>query len=88
MSDGIVVINSGSTSVKFAGYLHDGGECLSIGCRGQVQGIGSHPRFVAKGADGKPIDAHEWRAGQPLSQDDAVKFIFEWLLMSFDKQAR
>ena len=79
MSKGILVINSGSTSVKFAGYRHEGGEGLSVVCRGQVEGIGSHPSFVAKGADGKPIDAHEWEAEHPLSHDSALKFIFEWL---------
>lgn len=57
---GILVINGGSTSVKFAGYRHEGGEDLRVVCRGQVEGIGSHPSFVAKGADGKPVDAHDW----------------------------
>jgi len=80
MSNGIVVINAGSTSVKFAGYRHDGDGGLSLTCRGQVQGIGSHPSFVARGADEKPIDAREWEADHPLSQDAAVRFIFEWLL--------
>jgi acetate kinase len=79
MSNGILVINGGSTSVKFAGYRHDGGEELSVVCRGQVEGIGSHPSFVAKGPDGKPIDAHEWEVEHPLSQDGALKFIFGWL---------
>ena len=54
MSDGILVINGGSTSVKFAAYRHHGGDALSVACRGQVEGIGSHPSFVAKGADGNP----------------------------------
>jgi acetate kinase len=80
MSDGILVINAGSTSVKFAGYLRDGGGGLGVDCRGQVQGIGSHPSFVAGGADGKPIDAREWEAGHPLSQEGALKFLLEWLL--------
>ncbi|SRR5579871_2567305 len=80
MSDAIVVINSGSTSVKFAGYQHDSSDSLNLVCRGQVQGIGSHPSFIAKGGDGKPLDAHEWEVGYPLSQDGALKFIFEWLL--------
>ena len=81
MSDGILVINGGSTSVKFAAYRHHGGDALSVACRGQVEGIGSHPSFVAKGADGKPIDAHDWEADHPLSQGGALKFIFEWLKM-------
>jgi acetate kinase len=76
---GILVINGGSTSVKFAGYRHEGGEDLRVVCRGQVEGIGSHPSFVAKGADGKPVDAHDWGAEHPLNQDGALKYIFGWL---------
>jgi acetate kinase len=76
---GILVINGGSTSVKFAGYRHEGGENLSVVCRGQVEGIGSHPSFVAKGADGKPVDAHDWGAEHPLNQEGALKYIFGWL---------
>lgn len=78
-SKGILVINGGSTSVKFAGYRHEGGEDLSVVCRGQVEGIGGHPSFVAKGADGKPVAAHDWGAEHPLNQDGALKFIFGWL---------
>ena len=76
---GILVINGGSTSVKFAGYRHEGGEDLRVVCRGQVEGIGSHPSFVAKGADGKPVDAHDWEAEHPLDQGGALRFIFDWL---------
>lgn len=79
MAQGILVINSGSTSVKFAGYRHGGGDELSVAARGQVEGIGSQPHFVAKGADGKPIDAHEWEADHPLTQDGALRFILGWL---------
>lgn len=76
---GILVINGGSTSVKFAGYRHEGDGDLTVVCRGQVEGIGSHPSFVAKGADSKPVDAHDWGAEHPLNQDGALKFIFDWL---------
>src|SRR5208283_5044049 len=38
------------------------------------------PSFVARGADDKPIDAHEWEADHPLSQEGALRFIFEWLM--------
>lgn len=79
MAKGILVINAGSTSVKFAGYRHDGGEELSRAARGQIEGIGSQPHFIVKGADGKPIEAHEWEADDPLTQDGALRFIFTWL---------
>ena len=62
MAKGILVINAGSTSVKFAAYRHDGGDDLSCAARGQIEGIGSQPHFIVKGADNKPIDAHEWES--------------------------
>ena len=79
MTKGILVINAGSTSVKFAGYRHDGGDELSRAARGQIEGIGSQPHFIVKGADSTPIDAHEWEADDPLTQDGALRFIFTWL---------
>ena len=77
MSNGVLVINGGSTSVKFAAYRHDGGNDLSVVCRGQVEGIGSHPSFVVKGADGKPTDAHDWRNEDPLTHAGAFRFILD-----------
>ncbi len=48
MAKGILVINAGSTSVKFAAYRHDGGEELSRADRGQIEGIGSQPHFIVE----------------------------------------
>jgi acetate kinase len=42
---GILVINAGSTSVKFAGYRHDGGDELSRAARGQIEGDRQPPAF-------------------------------------------
>lgn len=84
VSKGILVINAGSTSVKFAAYRHGGdgrggGGDLSVAVRGQVAGLGSHPHFIASGPDGRPIDAHEWEADDPLTQEGALRFILGWL---------
>lgn len=79
MAQGILVINSGSTSVKFAGYRHDEGADMSVAARGRIEGLGGQPHFIAKGRDGKPIDAHEWEADHPLTQDGALRFILGWL---------
>lgn len=79
MAKGILVINSGSTSVKFAAYRHDGAEDLGVAARGQVAGIGDHPHFIAKDGSGKAVDTHEWEAEHPLTQEGALKFIFAWL---------
>src|SRR5208337_4688407 len=79
MAQGILVINAGSTSVKFAAYSRGAAKSLDLVCQGQVEGIGSQPSFVAKNPDGKPIEAHDWDEAHPLDQEGAVKFIVAWL---------
>ncbi len=79
MAKGILVINAGSTSVKFGAYSCSAAKSLDLVCSGQVEGIGSQPSFVAKNPAGKPIDAHDWDEAHPLDQEGAVKFIVAWL---------
>ncbi|MFG1417262.1 acetate/propionate family kinase [Xanthobacter sp. V0B-10] len=77
MTDAVLVVNSGSTSLKFAAYTADAAATLL--CRGVVDGMSSDPHFVAKQPDGKPIDAHEWGEGQVLHHRDALNYIITWL---------
>src|SRR5271166_3585968 len=79
MAKGILVINAGSTSVKFGAYSCGADKSLDLVCCGQVEGIGSQPSFVAKNPAGKPVDAHGWDEAHPLDQEGAVKFIVAWL---------
>lgn len=53
MSDALVVINAGSSSIKFALYEAD----LRCVYRGQIDGLGVNPRFSAWDADGDAIAA-------------------------------
>ena len=52
----ILVINAGSSSIKFAVYSQD----LSPQIRGQIDGIGSRPHLVATRADNIPIIDRNW----------------------------
>ncbi len=64
----ILVINAGSSSVKFA--LFDA-TTLAPGASGQVEGIGTSPRFVVEGANDAPCDAAD--------PEQAVAAILAWL---------
>jgi acetate kinase len=77
MAKGILVINAGSTSVKFAAYRCSEPE-LRVVYRGQVEGIGSQPSFVVKDAGGKQVDVHDWNGG-PLNPEGALTFVMTWL---------
>lgn len=79
MTDAVLVVNSGSTSLKFAAFATGAGAEPPLLCRGVVDSMSSDPHFVAKDPDGKPIDAHEWGEGQSLSHRRALNFIIQWL---------
>jgi acetate kinase len=79
MAEGILVINAGSTSVKFAAYRSSGAGSPDLVCRGQVEGIGSQPSFVVKDSNGKPVGTHDWEKMYPLDPEDALKFVISWI---------
>ena len=60
MSDYIVVINAGSSSVKFA--LYDTNADVSMRFRGQVEGIGVAPSLRIGNADGEVVAECTWPA--------------------------
>jgi acetate kinase len=79
MANAFVVINAGSTSVKFAAYTGDDVDSLDLFCRGQLDGIGSQPSFAAKSAKGEIIDTQTWDKERSLDREDALKFVITWL---------
>jgi acetate kinase len=79
MANGIIVLNSGSTSVKFAAFRGDRAGSLDLICRGQIDGIGSTPRFSAKNANGEVIDTSAWDEARPLDREKALGFVITWL---------
>ena len=59
MRDAILVLNAGSSSVKFCLYENDGARTA---LRGQVQGIGQTPRVTVRDGDGKTRVDEAWSA--------------------------
>ena len=55
MSDYILVLNAGSSSLKFCVYQSPDVGTWQLDSRGQIEGIGTTPRFSAKDAAGKVI---------------------------------
>ncbi len=66
----ILVINAGSSSVKFALIGAESGRAFR---RGQIEGLGGTPRFQAE--DGRPTPA----LASSCSHDDAVSAILGWI---------
>ena len=53
--DTILVVNAGSSSVKFQVFSIEGEGKLRRMIKGQMDGIGSRPRLRASGADSDPL---------------------------------
>jgi len=74
MSDAIVVINAGSSSLKFSLFVERGAE-LELRLRGQVEGLFTAPRFVAKDAAGSVVAEKSWGEGATLDHDAALEYL-------------
>jgi acetate kinase len=76
----ILVLNAGSSSIKFSLYRRGGGaDELVAGPHGQVEGIGIAPRLIADGLDGGAhVDAPQDKAVVP-DHDGAIRVLLDWL---------
>jgi acetate kinase len=80
MDKAIVVLNAGSSSLKFSALAVDG-EKLNLLVRGQIEGLGTHPRFKAKRSDGQEF-SEALTAGR-VDQHEAFTFLLQWLRQQF-----
>lgn len=60
MPRAIITFNAGSSSIKFSLYEVAGSPPLRLTCRGEVDGIGSAPRFVARDPGGGVLAEQRW----------------------------
>lgn len=77
--DAIVVINAGSTSLKFGAYAMGAGAVPPLLCRGQIDGMEDDPRFAATDPAGAPLGARAWGKGRALGHEAALRFAVAWL---------
>jgi len=83
MADMILVINSGSSSLKFSVYAVGGTSDLGLVLKGQVDGIGTRPRLRARDADGGSLVDRTFPVGEIPDVGDATGRVGAWLLQRF-----
>ena len=71
MSNAIVVLNAGSSSIKFSLFV-ERGETLELAVRGQIEGLFTKAHFVSKAPDGTVIAEKSWPDGVKLGHDGAL----------------
>jgi acetate kinase len=79
MTDAILVVNAGSTSLKFAAYAIEPDNALSMICRGAINDIHGRAHFQAVGAASQVLVRHDWDQDEALDQKSALQFIVTWL---------
>ncbi len=81
MTETILVLNSGSSSIKFQLFAVSARNRLERRIRGQIEGIGTRPRLMAKGIGGENLVDETWTAAQvrtiPAGLDKLVAFLRE-----------
>ncbi|MCX9154876.1 acetate/propionate family kinase [Niveibacterium sp. 24ML] len=78
MTDAIVVLNAGSSSLKFSVFAVEDGE-INLRLRGQLEGLFTSPKFVGKTADGKVLGEHAWPEGHQLGHEGAMAHLTAFL---------
>ena len=76
MADAILVLNAGSSSLKFSVFLN--GEPPELFRHGQIEGLFTQPHFIARDQTGGVVAEKEWPAGTKLGHGGAIEFLFEW----------
>jgi acetate kinase len=83
MTETILVINAGSSSIKFQLFLVAAQHELRRALKGQIEGIGVRPRLIAKNTEGETPIEEEWPVSEvatvPQALDKLVAFLRERL---------
>jgi acetate kinase len=75
MADALLVLNAGSSSLKFSVFLDEDPPRPLL--RGQIEGMPGSPRFTARDA-ATLVAEREWPAGTRLSHRAAIEFLLAW----------
>ncbi|WP_373987047.1 acetate/propionate family kinase [Duganella sp. BuS-21] len=82
-TDSIIVINAGSSSIKFSMFS---GPALGLTLRGKIENLYSGmARFIAQDAQGALVSEREWRDG-PLDHEGGMRFLFDFAHTHLDGQ--
>jgi acetate kinase len=77
--DAILVVNAGSSSVKFQIFgIEQAGAPRRL-IKGQLEGIGTHPRLFAQGSDKSSLIDRTYTAGEIADVPAAIATVASWL---------
>src|SRR5258705_10706820 len=79
MADTLLVVNAGSSSIKFSLFEIEAGRSLRAVSKGQIDGIGPHPHLRARDAQGATLIDRKLSAADVPDGQAAVAQVGEWV---------
>ncbi len=80
MTDVILALNAGSSSIKFSLFVSASGrDALSLLYRGGVEGLGSQPSFLVYNALGQRQADEQLTAQAAISHEEALSVLLDWI---------
>ncbi len=79
MSETILVVNAGSSSIKFQLLSVGAGDQLQRRLKGHIEGIGVHPRLFAKGMEGETLIDETWLPADAADVPAALGKVVDFL---------
>jgi acetate kinase len=82
-SGSILVVNAGSSSLKFSLFRVEAADALQLVVRGQVDGISSRPRLTVKDHAGSTLVERDFAVAEAREVKDAIALVGAWLREQF-----
>ena len=78
MPGAVLTLNAGSSSIKFA-LFEIGKSGLSVASRGQIEGIGTAPHFIANDPSGAVLAEQRWPEGESPTHEVLLGTLLDWV---------
>ena len=75
----ILIVNAGSSSLKFSLFRATDANELTPVVRGQMEGMGTRPRLTARDAAGQTLVEREFSVSEAREARDAIRLAGAWL---------
>jgi acetate kinase len=79
VTEDILCLNAGSSSVKFALFDLGPGEALTLAVKGEIEGIGTAPHFRAADGRGRVLAERQWEGGAALAHESFLAELIAWI---------
>ena len=79
MTDAILTLNAGSSSIKFAVFEVAAEQDLRLTLKGQIEGIGTAPHMIARDPAGAVLMEKRWQGAADQSHEAFLGGLLDWI---------